>query len=75
MELIRVRAFPGAKKQHVEEVEPFVLRVFVRESAERNMANRAVIAAVAGYYGIPANRLSIRTGHRSMSKTLLILGS
>lgn len=74
MNLIRVKAFPDAKKQHIEEVSPQVLRIFVRESAERNMANRAVIKAVAAYYSIPEKSLVITTGHRAQNKTLLILG-
>lgn len=75
MNLIRVKAFPDAKKEYVEEVSPNVLRIFVRESAERNMANHAVIKAVAKFYAIPEKNLIIKTGHRSPNKTLLILGS
>jgi uncharacterized protein YggU (UPF0235/DUF167 family) len=75
MNLIRVKAFPDAKKEHVEEVSPNVLRIFIRESAERNMANHAVIKAVAKFYNIPEKQLIIKTGHRAQNKTLLILGS
>lgn len=75
MNLIRVKAFPDAKKEHVEEVSHHVLRVFVRESAERNMANHAVIKAVAAFYGIPQKQLILKTGHRAPNKTLLILGT
>lgn len=74
MNLIRVKAFPDAKKAHIEETSPNVFRVFVREPAERNMANQAVIKAVATHLGIPAKQLIIKTGHRSLNKTLTILG-
>lgn len=74
MNLIRVKAFPDSKKAHIEETSPNVFRVFVREPAERNLANQAVIKAVATYLNIPAKQLIIKTGHRSLNKTLLILG-
>jgi uncharacterized protein YggU (UPF0235/DUF167 family) len=74
MHLIRVKAFPDAKKEHLEEVNPNTFRVFVRESPERNLANQAVIKVVAHHLGIPAKKLIIKTGHRSLNKTLLILG-
>ena len=74
MTTIRIKAFPDSKKAHIEETETDVLRVYVRESAERNMANRAVIAAVAAHLGIPAKKLVMKTGHREQNKTLTILG-
>ena len=75
MDLIRVKAFPGSKKEKVEETAPNVLRVFVRESAERNMANKAIVKAVAAYCGIPEKRLVMKTGHRGSNKTLTVLGT
>ena len=75
MQTIRVKTFPDAKKEHVEEVSPHVLRIFVRESAERNMANQAVIRAVAKFYNIPEKKLRIQTGHRMQNKTIAILGN
>jgi uncharacterized protein YggU (UPF0235/DUF167 family) len=49
MNLIRIKAFPNAKKFAIEETAPQVLRVFVREDAQQNRANDAVIRAVAEY--------------------------
>lgn len=70
---IRVRAFPDARKAHIEEVEPYVLRIFVREPAKNNMANRKILAEVARFYQIPENKLRMITGHRGMSKLIEML--
>lgn len=72
MPTIRIKAFPGSKKYHIEETKPEELRVFVREGAERNMANHAIIRTVAEYYKLPPNKLRIITGHRSQNKTIQI---
>jgi len=70
MRSIRIKTFPDSKRELVEEVSPNVLRVFVRDSAQNNMANRAVIRVVGAFYGIPENKLRIIVGHRAHNKTL-----
>lgn len=73
MNSIRIKAFPESKKPAIEAVEEKVLRVFVRESAQNNQANKAVIRAVAAYYNIPENKLRMIFGHRGLNKTIQIL--
>ncbi len=73
MNLIRIKAFPDAKKASIEETTHQVVRVFVREPAKDNQANKAVLAAVAAFYEIPANKLRLIAGHRAMNKTVQIL--
>lgn len=73
MNIIRIKAFPDAKKATIEEVGPQVLRVFVREDAQENRANDAVIRAVADYYTLPRNKLRMISGHRSQNKMIQIL--
>lgn len=73
MNLIRIKAFPNAKKPTVEETAPQVLRVFVREDAQQNRANDAVIRAVADYYSIPRNKLRMISGHQKQGKIIQIL--
>jgi uncharacterized protein YggU (UPF0235/DUF167 family) len=73
MSIIRVKAFPDAKKEWIEEVEPNKLRIFVREPAERNLANKRVLTLVANFYEIPQNRLKIITGHRGQNKIIQVI--
>ncbi len=73
MNSIRLKAFPGSKKKKVEEVGENKLRVYVREIAENNTANHAIIKAVAEHYGIPENKLRMISGHRGLNKIIQIL--
>lgn len=73
MNIIRVKAFPGSKKDHVEETGEKVLRIFVREAAQDNQANRAVIRAISEYYTIPENKLRLISGHHGLNKMIQIL--
>lgn len=73
MNLIRIKAFPDARKAAVEEVSPKVLRVFVREDAQENRANHAVIRAVGAFYNIPHNKLRMISGHQKQAKILQII--
>ena len=73
MNIIRVKAFPDAKKFHIEETAPQTLRIFVREEAQRNMANTAVLEAVADFYKIPRNKLRLISGHQGQNKMIQIM--
>ena len=73
MNVIRVKVFPKSKKVSIIELAPKQLTVHVREDAENNMANKAVISAVAHYYKIPQNKLRIILGHQKPTKLLEIL--
>lgn len=73
MNIVRIKAFPNAKKPAIEETAPQVLRVFVREDPKQNRANNAVIRAVADYYSIPKNKLRMISGHMMQNKMIQIL--
>lgn len=67
--LVRVKAFPDAPKERVEETAPHSLRIFVRQPAERNLANMRIRQIIALRYGVPIAQVRIRTGARSPHKT------
>jgi uncharacterized protein YggU (UPF0235/DUF167 family) len=71
-EKIRVKAVPDAKKEKLEVVSPGNFRVFVREPAERNQANRRITQIIAEYFRIPSGKLHMISGHRSLSKIFQI---
>ncbi len=73
MNIIRVKAFPDSKKAYIEQVSDKALRVFVRDSAQNNAANRAIVRAVAEFYTITENKLRIIAGHQSHNKTIRVL--
>jgi hypothetical protein len=73
MNLIRVKTFPDSPKQSVEQIEPYRLRVFIREAPKNNQANKKVLLIISEFYEIPVNKLRILTGHRSPNKIIQIL--
>lgn len=70
--LVRVKAFPRARKEHIEE-DDGVLRIFVREPAERNMANTRIRELVAAHCNVPLSAVRMRTGARSLQKTFDVI--
>lgn len=65
---VRVEVTPGAKKERITNVKENVLKVQVREPAERNMANTRVRQIVAETYGVKIGDVRMVAGHRSPVK-------
>lgn len=70
--IIRVKAFPGAKKESVVQETDERFRIFVREPAARNLANYRVREILAEEFGVPLGAVQIVTGHQSPNKTVEI---
>ena len=72
--IINIRVKPGSKKGPL--VRPNLiddtLVVYVREPAVDGKANKAVVALLAEYYGVPKSRVEITRGHTSRRKTIEI---
>ena len=69
---VKVTVTAGAKRESFIEMDPKALAICVCEKTERNEANKRVIELVADHFGVPTNRISIMTGHRSRSKILTV---
>lgn len=69
---IHVRVVAGAKKELFEQVSKDHFDATVREEAERNLANRRVVALVAGHFGVPVGKVRIVHGHHSTAKLLSV---
>ncbi|PIR86290.1 hypothetical protein COU13_01770 [Candidatus Kaiserbacteria bacterium CG10_big_fil_rev_8_21_14_0_10_43_70] len=67
---VRVKVTPGASKEVFTKVGENSFEAFVREPAQKNMANRRVCELVAIYYGAPPEAARIKTGHRSRNKII-----
>ncbi len=65
---IRVSVIAGAKKENVVQKDDTTFHIFVKEPAERNMANTRIREILAIHYGIALGKVQILTGHRSPSK-------
>lgn len=67
---VSVRVLAGAKEERLKEQANGRLSVAVKEPAERNLANRRVLALVAAHFGVPLNKVHLVSGHHSPSKIL-----
>ena len=70
---INVKARPNAKEEKVEKVSETEFVVSVKEPPVKGMANRAIINALAIYFGIGSVRVKIVSGYTSRQKVVEIL--
>jgi len=69
---VRVRATPGAAKELVQEVAPNQFEIYVREPAQKNMANRRICSIIAERFRVPITSVRITTGYRSRNKLIRV---
>ena len=69
---IKVRVIAGSKKEEVILEKPNYFKIFVREKAKQNMANKRILEIVAGEYCLKPAQVRIVSGHHSPSKLLSV---
>ncbi len=69
--IIQIKVKPNSPKEEVvNEGERFT--IFVKEKAENNKANIAVIKLLSKYFGVPSSQIDIKTGKKSRKKIIEI---
>lgn len=71
---ITVFVKPGANRVRVEQVDQAHYRVHVGELPRDGKANAAVIRALAGWFGVDEEDISILSGRKSRQKQVGIRG-
>jgi len=71
--IVHAKVFPASKKEKFIEVGENAFDVYVREPAQRNLANFRVRECIAAHYGVEVAQVSIQTGHRARKKTLAVI--
>ncbi|MDD3386370.1 MAG: DUF167 family protein [Candidatus Pacebacteria bacterium] len=66
--LIKVKAFPLSKEEKIIKKNKDSFDVFVREEAERNMANKRIIEIISDYFEVPQNKVKMIKGFKESSK-------
>jgi hypothetical protein len=66
--LIKVKAFPLSKEEKIIKKNKDSFNVFVREEAERNMANKRIIEIISDYFEVPQNKVKMIKGFKESSK-------
>lgn len=70
--IIFVKVKPAAKEEKVEKIDEINFRVQVKEPPVEGRANRAVIKALADYFGVTQSGIRIVSGFTSRLKTIEI---
>ncbi len=72
MHYVRVKATPGAKREHIEVLGEHAFSIFVREPPSGGLANRRISQIVATLYDVEVRRVSLKTGHLGRNKLFAI---
>lgn len=72
--LIGIRARPGASVTRAMGLYGDRLKVDVAAPPEAGRANKELVRSLASWVGVPADRVSVETGHASRDKVLAIQG-
>tara|TARA_B100000745_G_scaffold58094_1_gene34437 strand:- start:27521 stop:27760 length:240 start_codon:yes stop_codon:yes gene_type:complete len=68
--LIKIKVFPGAKKEKFHQIGPYQFEAYIKEPAQRNLANIRMRELVAHHFGVPVSDVVIKAGHRARIKTV-----
>lgn len=66
--LIKVKVFPGSKKEEVIKKKNDSFEVKVKEKPVRGEANRAVINSLSDFFNVPKNKVKLIKGFRKRNK-------
>jgi len=67
---IKVKVIAGAKKETIVKKTKDHFNIFVREPAERNLANKRVVELLRDYFKVYNGDVRIVNGHHSPSKII-----
>lgn len=70
--LIKVKIFPGIKKEEVIEKSEGVFEVKVREKAEQGKANKRLVELLSKHFQISENQVKLISGSKRRNKTISI---
>ena len=70
---LKIKAHPNSKKARVIKKSQDSFDIYVKEKAERGLANKAVIKALSSYFKIQVGKLRLIKGAKSKSKIFEII--
>lgn len=71
---LSVVAHPNAKKPRIEKDLLGTLHVYVNQPPLQGKANKAVIEALANYFGVKKSQILLVSGEKSKTKILEVIG-
>jgi uncharacterized protein (TIGR00251 family) len=71
--MISIKVKPNSQKEEVARENDNYFTILVKEKAENNKANIAVIRLLSKYFRVPSSQISIKTGMKSRKKIIEII--
>lgn len=72
---VKVRVYPGMKKESIKKLEEDSFEIITKAPAERNLANIRVRELIATEYEVSVSAVRLVTGHHNPSKILEVIKS
>jgi uncharacterized protein (TIGR00251 family) len=66
--LIKVKVFPGAKKEEIIKKKKDSFEIWVKEKPIKGQANQAVIDALTNYFQVPCQKIRLIKGWQERNK-------
>ncbi len=70
--IITVSVKPKAKREGVQGIHDGMIKLGVTAAPEKGKANAAVVSILAKLFGLPKNRIELKTGAASRKKAFLV---
>lgn len=65
---LKIKTHPNSKKEKIIQKAEDSFEVYVKEKAERGLANKAVIKVLSSYFKVPAGKFKLIKGAKSRNK-------
>jgi uncharacterized protein YggU (UPF0235/DUF167 family) len=69
---IKVRVLANQRKEKIEILKEDTFKLWLKEKAERNLANTRVLEIISEHFKVPQGKVKIVNGHNSPSKLMAI---
>ncbi len=66
--LVKVRVFPGSKKEKITKTTDNSFEIKIKEKPERGEANKKLILVLSSYFKIPQSKVRLIKGFRQRNK-------
>lgn len=71
--LIKIKVFPGSKKEEIIEKKEDSFDVKVKEKPFQGKANKAVLSLLSSYFNIPSKKIRIIKGFKERNKIIELI--
>jgi uncharacterized protein (TIGR00251 family) len=69
---IKVKVFPGAKKQEIIEKNKNSFEIKVKEKPKQGRANQEAIVVLSRHFGVPFEKIKLIKGHHQANKKFVL---